>query len=340
MATICDLVPLNPVNHRIARLGVKALLKSKRPVLQKLIKKALDSNTDLDEQDIGFKLGPRINAVGRMAHSHKVIEAFVDDKIDSLLDFMEICNDKRKKIQQEIIDEACDLAVPKNDDPILFLGGNWHQGVVGIAASRLVDEFWKPVWLFEENKKTGICKGSARSIQGFDITEAMVQSKIYFDKFGGHQAAGGFSFAIEKKDLVHKSLLEYASNIKKSHPNLWISSIDYDCELSPSLLNINIFQLFEQLKPFGFGFKEPLFTIEFKIHKCQFYYDKVTNKPKHTCVFVKTDEEKNLKIIFFNNVYTSLQQATKAYFLVTIQKNKWQGNISLNLIGHDYKVSE
>ena len=116
-----------------------------------------------DETDVGFKLGPRINAVGRLEHADKIIEAFVSENPDSLIEFMSSCNQRRRQIQEEIFDKAYELAELQKESPILFLGyEGWHQGVVGIAASKLVEAFWKPVWLFSKDKT---CKGSARSIR-------------------------------------------------------------------------------------------------------------------------------------------------------------------------------
>ena len=100
MATICDVVPLNSVNHRLARLGVNSLTKSKHPVLRALMDHCLGEKKNVDEQDLGFKLGPRINAVGRFDHADKVIQAFIGENNFELLDYMHTCNEKRKSIQK------------------------------------------------------------------------------------------------------------------------------------------------------------------------------------------------------------------------------------------------
>src|SRR5690606_13188520 len=103
MATICDVVPLNGVNHKLAQYGVQALLRSRRPILQKLLKASAVESSRMDERDIGFRLGPRINAVGRLEHAHKVIDAFINEDPKGLIEFMSLCNEKRKQIQAHIV---------------------------------------------------------------------------------------------------------------------------------------------------------------------------------------------------------------------------------------------
>ena len=195
MATICDVVPLNGVNHQLANLGVKALYRSARPVLKSLLEqcKVLEK---VDETDVGFRIGPRINAVGRLRHANEVVEAFISDNFDELIKNMGECNEERKLIQKGIYEDANEKASNYGDSPILFLGGDWHPGVVGIAASKICEKYWRPVWLF--NTEGEYCKGSARSIVGFDVTEAMMSCGDLFHKFGGHAAAGGFSFKKRK----------------------------------------------------------------------------------------------------------------------------------------------
>lgn len=334
MATICDVVPLNGVNHNLARLGVKALLNSNRPVLQKLL--AAASVNDLDETDVGFKLGPRINAVGRLEHAEQVIKAFVNEECDPLIFHMGTCNERRKTIQAQIVKEALAQAEAYRDDPILFLGGNWHQGVVGIAASKLVEEHWKPVWLFQQGGE--LCKGSARSIPGFDVTDAMSNCGDLFTKFGGHKAAGGFAFAPEQGEAIRRALIAYSSQIKSKHPEIWQSKISYDCILPPKLTKLELTDHLSHLRPYGHCFEEPLFCLEAKVKRVDFLRDKITKDLKHTSVSIPSALGGTQKILFFNQVYQQIEPEQEVRFLVTASKNTWQGNKSLSLIGSDFQI--
>ncbi len=334
MATICDVVPLNKVNHKLAKLGVAALYRSERPVLQKLLK-SVNAQQELDERDVGFRLGPRINAVGRLEHADKIIGAFLNEEPDQLIHFMNVCNDRRKVIQQDIYIDARKQAEQLASSPILFIGGDWHPGVVGIVASRLAEEFWRPVWLF--NRSESICKGSARSISGFDVTEAMSQCAELFIKFGGHSAAGGFSFSVEQEAELRSRLTSYCERIKSSQPALWESKITLDCQLPPTLLNLDLTYQLDLLKPFGMGFAEPRFQLSLKIAKIDFLKDKNSGRPKHTIIHVECHNRRE-RIIFFNQVIEELQGHAQACFIVTLGRNQFRGETQLQLLGVDYSL--
>lgn len=334
MATICDMVPLNSVNHRIVRLGVKALRQSNRPILKRLLEFCAIHETSLNEQDVGFRLGPRINAVGRLDHGGKVVRAFIHDEVEPLIEYMDTCNEKRKKIQAHIVDEALAEIKAYKEDPIIFVGGDWHVGVVGIAAAKIVEEFWKPVWLY--SKKGQIYRGSARSIPEFDVTASMGSVADYFVSYGGHKGAGGFSFAQDQEENIRNGLCTYANQIKKENSKIWNSFLYYDCEIDVTLLGMKLVDILDDLRPFGFGFSEPKFLIRSKINEVSYYTDKETGAKKHTVVFIKTDNNRKYKIMFFNSVYLELSKSKEALFIVTVSKNYWQGRTFLSLLGADF----
>ena len=333
MATICDVVPLNGVNHRLAKYGVDALMRSKRPVLAKL-RTASSIDAEGDEKDVGFRLGPRINAVGRLEHADIVIKAFIEEDPSALIAKMGVCNERRRQIQNGIVEEALTAAAQYPDAPILFLGGDWHQGVVGIAASKITETFWRPTWLFQ--RKDGICKGSARSIKGFDVTDAMSSCKDLFTKFGGHAAAGGFAFPAENEDAIRAALESFANEAKSQKPELWQSTIDFDCELPAELADLHLIDVLDDLKPFGHGFAEPRFKISASIERIQYYNDKQTGVPRHTCIHTNLGRGTE-KILFFGTVIEDLSPDDDVHFVVTASRNTFRGRTSLSLMGHDYE---
>jgi len=333
MATICDIVPLNSVNHKLANLGVNALLRSNRPVLRRL-KEACSLVTALDEKDVGFRIGPRINAVGRLRHAKTVIEAFVGNQPEPLIAFMDECNEERKLIQGRIVKEAMTIAGDYQNDSILFLGGSWHPGVVGIAASKLAEHFWRPTWLFQREGE--LCKGSARSIPGFDVTDIMQPLSALFHKFGGHKAAAGYSFPSKNEDSIRQALCAEADKLRELQPDIWQSKITFDCELPLAFTHLDLAYAIDQLKPFGHGFEEPLFCIEAQIKNVRFYRDRVTDEPRHTAVTIVNSSQKEQKILFFNEVHKELESASQAKFLVAASKNIFRGETSLSLTGKDW----
>lgn len=336
MATICDVVPLNGVNHKLANLGVKALMRSSRPVLRRL-REACALEEGLDEKDVGFRIGPRINAVGRLNHAKEVIKAFLHDDPEPLVEFMGSCNEERKLIQTRIVSEAHSLARMHNDDPILFLGKEgWHPGVVGIAASKITETYWKPTWLFE--RKGDICKGSARSLPGFDVTDAMTSAAKLFTKFGGHAAAGGFTFPAENEDALRMALNEFARDLLRDKPEIWLSKVSFDTQLPLHFLDLSLAESLDTMKPFGHGFEEPLFCIEADIKNVRFLLDKATGAPKHTAVQIEINGGRgSQKLMFFNEVHEELEFMKTAKFLVTATKNTFRGTTNLSLIGKDWE---
>jgi len=333
MATICDVVPLNGVNHRLARMGVDALLRSRRPVLKELLR-ACAVQSDGDEKDIGFRLGPRINAVGRLEHAHAVIKAFVEEDPSDLVEKMGECNERRKTIQRHIVAEAGALALTALDDPILFLGGDWHQGVVGIAASKIAEQHWRPTWLFQ--RKGDECKGSARSIPGFDVTEAMASVGHLFAKFGGHRAAGGFSFPAAAEMEIRAGLCAYAKEQQRLHPEQWQSRIDYDCLLPLPLANLDLLDHLDHLKPFGHGFEEPKFLIAGKIVDRRIYNDKKTAEPRHTALTIQSANSSPHRVMFFNEVLNDVEPGSERKILVSLSRDRFRGENRVSMFGVDY----
>ncbi len=336
MATICDVVPLNAVNHRLAHQGIQALLRSERPIFSRL-REACSLFDDLDESDVGFRLGPRINAVGRLEHAEIVVKAFLEEEAGPLVQKMETCNTQRKAIQETIVKQALAEAEKYKDAPVLFLGGDWHPGVVGIAASRIAETFWKPTWLF--GRKDGIAKGSARSIAGFDVTDAMGAAKDLFTKFGGHRAAGGFTFPLDKEEEIRARLTEFAAAQRAAAPGLWESSLKYDFVVDPETLGAGFADAVLGLRPFGHGFEEPCFRMRATVDRVQHMKDKATGLNKHTALHLKGPDEKPVKVLFFGDVLDTKLIDSDVEVLFRVQKKKFRGVPEVSYLGVDYGLN-
>lgn len=336
MATICDVVPLNGVNHRLAKMGVDALHRSQRPVLKRL-REACSLSLGVSETDVGFRLGPRINAVGRLEHADSVIRAFVQSEPEDLIKHMDECNERRKSIQRKIVEEAEILAAQLPNEPILFLGGDWHPGVVGIAASKIAEKFWRPTWLFHRGES--ICRGSARSIAGFDVTDAMGAVDGLFTKFGGHRAAGGFSFPIEAEAEIRERLIAHSHALRQNTPLLWESKAAFDCELPVEMLTMDLAVRLNGMRPFGHGFEEPRFAVHCKVASVDYYRDKLTGEPKHSIVTIQgAIGQPKMKIKYFNEVLTALRPQQEIKVLLSAEIETWQGSRKLGLLGRDIET--
>ena len=263
LGTVCDVVPLIGLNRAIVKQGLKIIKKRSNLGL-----KTLYDLCNIESQptvfDLGFRLGPRINAGGRVGKSSHGAELLISDDLKKVYQIaldLEKSNKERQSIEL-MLSEHINLEVKNyHNHPVLVLSGNnWHEGIIGIVASRIKERYNKPTILISVNQDTG--KGSARSVLGFDIGSQIikaVQSGILL-KGGGHKMAGGFTLKKEKIPVFRDFLIK---NFEKSNiatlkeTNLYIDTI-----IAPSALNEDFFEQINFLSPFGSGNSEPKFVIE------------------------------------------------------------------------------
>jgi len=263
LGTVCDVVPLIGLNRAIVKQGLKIIKKRSNLGL-----KTLYDLCNIESQptvfDLGFRLGPRINAGGRVGKSSHGAELLISDDLKKVYQIaldLEKSNKERQSIEL-ILSEHINLEVKNyHNHPVLVLSGNnWHEGVIGIVASRIKERYNKPTILISVNQDTG--KGSARSVLGFDIGSQIikaVQSGILL-KGGGHKMAGGFTLKKEKISVFRDFLIK---NFEKTNiatlkeTNLYIDTI-----IAPSALNEYFFEQINFLSPYGPGNTEPKFVIE------------------------------------------------------------------------------
>mgnify|MGYP000386150914 FL=1 len=263
LGTVCDVVPLIGLNRAIVKQGLKVIKKRSNLGL-----KTLYDLCKIESQpttfDLGFILGPRINAGGRVGKASHGAELLISDdpqKTYKIAIALDKSNKERQSIELMLSEQVNSEVKKYHNHPVLVMSGNyWHEGIIGIVASRIKEKYNKPTILISLNKKIG--KGSARSVIGFDIGSQIikaVQSGI-LEKGGGHKMAGGFTLKKEKIPILRdfliknfeKSCTGYSKNI-----NLYLDTI-----IAPSALNEEFFQEVNCLAPFGSGNSEPKFVIE------------------------------------------------------------------------------
>ena len=263
LGTVCDVVPLVGLNRAMVKQGLK-IIKNRNNLGLKTLYDLCNIEASPNIFDLGFKLGPRINAGGRVGKSSHGAELLISDdpqKVYQIAIGLEKSNTERKIIEM-LLFKQIDLEVKKfHNHPVLVISGkNWHEGVIGIVAAKIKDKYNKPTILISLNENKG--KGSARSTTGFDIGGEIikaVQSNI-LEKGGGHKMAGGFSINEEKIPIFRDFLIK---NFEKSFKYLSIESNLYlDSIIAPSALNEDFFNQINLLAPFGSGNEEPRFVIE------------------------------------------------------------------------------
>lgn len=264
MATIADMVPLMGENRALAYYGLKVLRKSPRAGLVKLLKKIKVDQDKLTEDDIGFMIGPRINAASRMdvpMEAFKLLTTDNEMEADLLSTHLDKINNERKGVVASIIKEIKKTYKHREDRPIIVIGDpRWNPGLVGLACNSLVDDYKKPVFLWGRDENS-VIKGSCRSDGTIDLVELMSEMKNeVFIEYGGHSLSGGFSVHNEKIHFLEEELIKAIEKLKLKNGEKKIEEeIFLDRELSVDDINLNTYSQIEKMSPFGEGNLKPLF---------------------------------------------------------------------------------
>lgn len=272
LGTIADLAPLIGVNRRWVRRGLSLLPRSRILGIQALIEVAglADQNKPLKPEHIGFRLGPRINAVGRLSDPEIVIDLLTTDDVGRALERAMQCeqiNTRRQELCQEIEQEAiawCEQQQRQGtidllqERVLLVVQPRWHHGVIGIVASRLVERYGVPVFIgtYEDDEQK-VVRGSARGIPEFDVFGALETCSDLLEKFGGHRAAGGFSFAAKHLRQVKSRLVNYAC--QQLTPDLLKPLVCIDAQASLRDLTPILYDQIDHLHPCGIENPDPIF---------------------------------------------------------------------------------
>jgi single-stranded-DNA-specific exonuclease len=263
IATVCDVVPLLDENRVFARFGLKALESTRNPGLAALLEIAGLAGARLTAGDVGFQIGPRLNASGRLGSAERAVELLLASDAASArrlaLELDEL-NRKRKEIEAAVLREARAAArecADPAEHPVLVLAGQgWHQGVVGIVAARLTEEFGRPAIVIGLDGSSG--RGSARTVGRFSVLEAIAGAAPHLERFGGHEQAAGLEIKSENVPLARAAIAERARAMLDGagHPE---SVLEIDCELPFERVTRAQMKELERLSPFGAHNDAPVF---------------------------------------------------------------------------------
>ena len=263
LGTVCDVVPLVGLNRAIVKQGLK-IFKAKNNLGLKTLIDICKIETNPSIYHLGYILGPRINAggrVGKCSHGANLLLNSNPKEVFKIATELDQFNKERKSLEQDLIKKILIESENKLNDPVLILqGSNWHEGIIGIVAARLKDKFNKPTIIISINGDLG--KASARSIVGFDIGKQIITAvhQGILLKGGGHKMAGGFTLEKENIPLFKDFLIKNFNKVKIDNTkNL---TLQLDSIIAPSALNEDFFDEINILGPFGSGNNEPKFLIE------------------------------------------------------------------------------
>lgn len=262
MGTIADLGPLRGENRAIVKFGLKILEQTRWPGLSRL-KDFAGLRGKMDTRDIGFILGPRINAAGRISHPYFALQLLLDDgkRSQNLASHLETLNKKRQELMESLIKEALEAAeteISKGEKILVLSGKNWHSGIVGLMASKLVETFGRPAFVMEDRGE--ILVGSCRSVEGFSAVDAVKSAEKSLIAFGGHQAAAGFELKKENFEKFKENLKKHAE--KKLSKEFLIPSLALECEIASRDLNLETAAMISQFEPFGLENETPRFLLK------------------------------------------------------------------------------
>ncbi len=271
IGTIADIVPLLSENRILTRFGLEKLAFTKNRGLAFLLYKLFNSGenrgnnpkSEYSTYDVGFIIAPVFNAAGRLKDAKMVVKLLTSDnnrEIEIIVKELINKNFERKELQSRIV-EMIEKNIEKNkineDFVIIDYSPEYHHGIIGIAASKIVDTYYKPVIIMEVKEDEGIAVGSCRSIEGFNILNALQSMPELFVKFGGHAGAAGFTIPIKNIELFKRKINEYAKKILKEDD--FVKIINIDKQIPMQKMSYEFFKTIELLKPFGFGNPMPTF---------------------------------------------------------------------------------
>jgi single-stranded-DNA-specific exonuclease len=335
IGTISDQLPLLGPNRSFAKYGLEALNKTKRPGLLALFEEAglsrgpTSTTTNIGTYEVNFVIAPRINAMGRMEHaidSLRLLCTKNDLKAHELAIFLGKTNRERQRVVDEVLLHARETAQKTDWKGVIVLAHEtYHEGVIGLAAAKLVEEFYRPAIVLFKGKE--ISKASARSISGFNIIESIRKVEEFTLGGGGHPMAAGFSIETKKIDLFIKKYEEFTTPLLTDE--ILTKKLKIDMEIDLEIVNIELLKAISQFEPFGVGNPNPSFnTKNVEVVDAR----TVGRDSGHLKLILKNNQQIIDAIAFgMGNFYPKMISAKKLDIAYSIEENVWNGNKSLQL---------
>lgn len=269
IGTICDLAHLSPVNLKLVRHGLKLLRETQYPGLRAFFTADELKAKTIPSEKLAFHIGPLINSKGRLDHPELALQLLIaktPERARECYDHLVTCNQERKYIQNEVSKEARDQVLMERKNLgykehliTIVYQPHWHEGVIGIVASKMVDTFKAPAIIFTDSEHPGVIKASCRSAGTLDIFSLLKKNEHLFIKFGGHKAAAGLS--MKKENL--REFIENMNKLLKDIPAIERTRMEfYDLEINAGEINPQLMRDLDLLEPFGMGNEKPIFKIK------------------------------------------------------------------------------
>lgn len=344
IGTVADIVPLLKENRIFVKEGLEYLKRSKWLGINMLIKKIFEDyeTRKFNTYDIGFIIAPIFNAAGRLEDAKRAVELFIerDHRVCStIISELLSKNSERKEIQEDIFQKAVEKIENEKlyENAVLIVGEEgFHHGVIGIVASKILDRYYKPTIIMEIKKDEGIATASCRSIEGFNIIEALNNFSDLLLKYGGHSGAAGFSIKIENIPEFSKRLNEYAE--KTISDIAFVKPIKIDKPLAFYKISYDFLDKISLLEPFGFGNSSPIFSL----NNCQFDNLRLIGKDrKHIMMNIIKDGQEFKNCVWFNSddIFEELVSLTNIDIAFKLKLETFKDKYQYKIFIEDIKES-
>ncbi|MDP4095200.1 single-stranded-DNA-specific exonuclease RecJ [Paenibacillus sp. P96] len=343
IGTVADLMPLHDENRTIVRRGIESMRASAFPGIESLLQISGVDMAAVSSVNIAFALAPRINASGRLDHAGRAVALLTTEdaeEADKLAHELDLLNKERQQVVNDIVHQAVDMLEAKMNGsglpPVIVLAGEgWNVGVVGIVASKLLERYYRPTIILDMDPETGNCKGSARSIPGLDIYEALTDCKELMHHFGGHPSAAGMSLHRDELELFEQSLHRFATARLLPEHFVPVAEADAECRLGE--LNVSVAEQLELMQPFGMANPSPRLVLR----KLQLREARKMGKEKNHLKLVLEQDGSTLDVVAFGRgeLADFLQPGSLVDVLGELSINEWNGKRSLQLMLQDIQIT-
>ncbi|MBS5936103.1 MAG: single-stranded-DNA-specific exonuclease RecJ [Veillonella sp.] len=340
LGTVADVVPLVGENRILVKAGLSKMQLQPNRGMEALIDVAGLKDRKITAGHIGYTLAPRLNAAGRVAHATRAVELLTtpsQEEAYEIAEGLQETNLERQALERDIHEMARQDVLKQGPDAdyVVVVGGqDWHPGVIGIVASRLVEEFYKPTLVI--SIKDGIGKGSCRSIDNCNIYEALQSAEDLLIQFGGHQAAAGFSIKEDKIPALRERLAQYC----KEHlaETDYLPIVDIDSQVAIDDIDVPLIEEIETLEPYGMANPTPVLALEEATISDLFL---MGQQKKHAKVLLER-EDSTIDAIAWNrpDLHASFFPGDRVKVAFTVQKNEWNGHVSPQLMIQDMALLE
>ncbi len=334
LATIADVVPLVDENRALTVTGLRGLARTQKPGLAALMRVAGVDGATVDATAVAFRLAPRINAAGRLGRPDMALHLVLTDdarEADLLANELETLNRDRQAVEEKILREAVaavDAWPPEKRSRRAYVvwGEGWHEGVIGIVASRLVERFGRPVVLIAGEGDRW--KGSGRSVPGFDLHAGLAACAEHLERFGGHKAAAGLSIHADQMETFAEAFAEYADAVLVDED--LTSTTRIDAIVPAAALTLDVARELEQLSPFGLGNPE----VTLLVAACEAVGASTVGEGKHLRFRVRQHGRDAGSAIAFGlgAQLERLQSGARFDVAFRLKQNRWNGTVAPQLV--------